>query len=73
MLRERLPTYLQDSKRIAKIRDKMAGAIAERNLQANVHTRDAPGCKLEDLAALIQDFAIGGVGGAAKAFTTRPC
>ncbi|TYZ57076.1 hypothetical protein PybrP1_003558 [[Pythium] brassicae (nom. inval.)] len=66
MLQERFPTHLQDNKRIAKISDKMAGAIAERNLLANMHTRDAPGCKLEDLVVLMQELAIGGVGGGYK-------
>ncbi|POM81292.1 Hypothetical protein PHPALM_757 [Phytophthora palmivora] len=43
MLRERYTTSLVDSKRIAKIRDKMASHIEERNLRANVQTSDAPG------------------------------
>ncbi|POM61716.1 LOW QUALITY PROTEIN: hypothetical protein PHPALM_29234 [Phytophthora palmivora] len=54
MLRERYTTSFVDSKRIAKIRDKMASHIEERNLRANVQTNDAPGCTIDDLSVLVK-------------------
>lgn len=53
MLRERYTNSLGDPKRIAKIRDKMASYIEERNLRANVQTNDAPGCNVDDLSVLV--------------------
>ncbi|KAE9320510.1 hypothetical protein PR003_g17694 [Phytophthora rubi] len=38
LLRERYPNYMADRKRIAKIREKMAAAIDERNLLAGAQT-----------------------------------
>lgn len=66
LLRERYPMHMIDSKRISKIREKMASAIEERNLLANVQTKDAPGCKLEDLQMLVQDIVVKGVGSGFK-------
>ncbi|OWZ18062.1 hypothetical protein PHMEG_0007916 [Phytophthora megakarya] len=62
LLHERYPTHLSDSKMIAKIREKMAAAIDERNLLAGVQTGEAPGCTLNDLRTLVQYTAIMGVG-----------
>ncbi|POM79080.1 Hypothetical protein PHPALM_3316 [Phytophthora palmivora] len=54
LLRERYSNALSDSKRVAKIREKMASAIEERNLRANVQTNDAPGCTIKDLRVLVE-------------------
>ncbi|POM61601.1 hypothetical protein PHPALM_29361 [Phytophthora palmivora] len=54
LLRERYSNALSDSKRVAKIREKMASAIEERNLRANVQTNDAPGCTITDLCVLVE-------------------
>ncbi|EGZ13930.1 hypothetical protein PHYSODRAFT_512518 [Phytophthora sojae] len=66
LLRERYPLYLSDTKRIAKIRDKMGSTIEERNLLAGVQTGEAPGCTLGDLRVLVQETAIKGVGSGYK-------
>eukprot|EP00644_Phytophthora_capsici_P003382 jgi/Phyca11/116680/e_gw1.31.393.1 len=58
ILRERYPSCLTDSTRLAKIREKMGGAIEERNLRANVKTNDAPGCKLDDLTNLVKTLVV---------------
>ncbi|KAE9158348.1 hypothetical protein PF005_g32486, partial [Phytophthora fragariae] len=70
LLRERYPQHLSDSKRIAKIRDKMGSAIEERNLLAGVQTGEAPGCTLGDLRVLVQETAIKGVGQVIRACMT---
>jgi hypothetical protein len=62
LLREQYPQHLSDSKRVAKIRDKMASTIEERNLLAGVQTGDATGCTLGDLRVLVQETAVKGVG-----------
>jgi hypothetical protein len=54
ILRERYTTSLYDSKRIAKIRDKMGSHIEERNLRASVQTNDAPGCSANDLCVIVE-------------------
>ncbi|EGZ17238.1 hypothetical protein PHYSODRAFT_331245 [Phytophthora sojae] len=66
LIRERYPLYLSDSKRIAKIGDKMGSTIEERNLLAGVQTGEAPGCTLSDLRVLVQETAIKGVGSGYK-------
>ncbi|POM63885.1 LOW QUALITY PROTEIN: Hypothetical protein PHPALM_20659 [Phytophthora palmivora] len=53
-LRERYYGAHLDSKRVAKIRERMASAIIERNLQANVQTNDDPGCTIKDLRVLAE-------------------
>ncbi|KAG3010337.1 hypothetical protein PC128_g13127 [Phytophthora cactorum] len=58
MLRERYPSALSDSQRIAKIRDKMGSNIEERNLRTNVQTNDAPGCTVDDLCVLAEHFIV---------------
>ncbi|KAK1928570.1 hypothetical protein P3T76_015934 [Phytophthora citrophthora] len=54
LLRDRYSKSLDDTKRIAKIRDKMSSFIEERNLRANVQTNDAPGCSIDDLSMLVE-------------------
>ncbi|EGZ16329.1 hypothetical protein PHYSODRAFT_510116 [Phytophthora sojae] len=66
LLRERYPNYMADSKRIAKICEKMAAAIDERNLLAGVQSGEAPGCTLSGLRTLVQEFAVAGVGSGFK-------
>lgn len=44
----------------------MASAIEERNLLASVQTKDALGCKVEDLQILVQDIVVKGVGSGFK-------
>ncbi len=66
LLRERYPLHVMDNKRIAKIRDKMAAAIEERNLIANIQTKDAPGCKIDDLLCLVHTLAIKSIGSGYK-------
>ncbi|POM80484.1 LOW QUALITY PROTEIN: Hypothetical protein PHPALM_1675 [Phytophthora palmivora] len=58
LLRERYSNALSDSKRVAKIREKMASAIEERNLRANAQTNDAPGCTIKDLCVLVEYLAL---------------
>ncbi|OWY94920.1 hypothetical protein PHMEG_00035217 [Phytophthora megakarya] len=66
LLRERYPAHLSDNKRIAKIREKMAVAIEERNFVAGVQTGEVPGCTLSDLRVLMQETAIKGAGSGYK-------
>jgi hypothetical protein len=58
MLRERYPSSLSDTQRVAKIRDKMASNIEERNLRTNVQTNDAPGCTVNDLCVLVEHLIV---------------
>ncbi|GAB9469969.1 hypothetical protein Gpo141_00007229 [Globisporangium polare] len=44
----------------------MASATEERNLLANVQTRDAPGCKLDDLRIAAQETVVKGAGSGFK-------